>query len=237
MVETVPATTPFERPPVVSLSAVVRTYRRTGRPVEALRGVDLRVEQGELVVLMGPSGCGKTTLLHILGGLDRADAGEVNVAGVDLASASQSELDRYRRRHVGVMLQNDNLLSSATAREQVALQLLARGHGWKPALGLSDGLLAQVGLADRLHHRPDSLSGGEQQRVALARALAGGPELVLADEPTGELDSDTTREVLALVTDIHRRLACTFVIATHDPQLAQAATRVVHMSDGRVIES
>ncbi len=221
--------------PVVVLRGVTRTYRRAGTPVAALRGVDLEVAVGELVVLMGPSGCGKTTLLHVLGGLDRADSGAVTVAGVDLMAADQGDLDRLRQRHVGIMLQSDNLLSTATARDQVALRLLARGMGWRAARAESDRLLGLVGLADRLHHRPASLSGGEQQRVALARSLAGGPDLVLADEPTGELDSETTREMVELISRTNRELGCTFVIATHDPLLAERVGRVVHMRDGQVV--
>lgn len=219
---------------VVALHGVTRRYARAGLPVDALRGVDLLVEPGELVLLMGPSGCGKTTLLHVLGGLDRADSGTAVVAGVDLMAASQAQLDRYRQRHVGIMLQSDNLLSTATAQEQVALRLLARGVGWKVARQEASRLLAHVGLADRAQHRPDGLSGGEQQRVALARAMAGSPQLVLADEPTGELDSDTTIEMLALIQRSNRETGCTFVIATHDPLLATIATRVVRLRDGMV---
>ena len=219
---------------VVALHGVTRRYARAGLPVDALRGVDLLVEPGELVLLMGPSGCGKTTLLHVLGGLDRADSGTAVVAGVDLMAASQADLDRYRQQHVGIMLQSDNLLSTATAQEQVALRLLARGVGWKAARQEATRLLAHVGLADRAQHRPDGLSGGEQQRVALVRAMAGSPELVLADEPTGELDSDTTTEMLSLIQRRNRESGCTFVIATHDPLLATIATRVVRLRDGMV---
>ena len=219
---------------VVQVRGVTRTFSLAGSPVPALRGVDLQVAAGEIVLLMGPSGCGKTTLLHLLGGLDRADAGEITVAGVDLRNASQAQLDRFRQQHVGVMLQSDNLLSTATAREQVALQLLARGTPWRAALQTAEQLLTQVGLAERQRHRPANLSGGEQQRVALARALAGGPELVLADEPTGELDSVTAGEVMALVAAANRNHGTTFVIATHDPSLAAYASRVVHLRDGLV---
>ena len=222
------------RGPVLELRGVTRCYERSGVRVEALRGVDLVVAEGELVALMGPSGCGKTTLLHVLGGLDRADAGEAHVAGIDLMHASQAEMDRLRQRHVGIMLQSENLISTATAEEQVALRLLARGMRWKAARSEARELLARVGLAARTGHRPDGLSGGEQQRVALARALAGGPQLVLADEPTGELDSDTTASMLALIHRTHDELGCTFVIATHDQRLASIATRVVHLHDGMV---
>ncbi len=220
---------------VAWLRGVTRTYQRSGSPVGALRGVDLTVAPGEVVVLMGPSGCGKTTLLHILGGLDRADGGDVMVAGLDLRSASESQLDRLRQREVGMVLQSDNLLSTANARDQVALRLLARGEGWRAARTEADRLLSLVGLADRVHHRPAQMSGGEQQRVAFARALAGGPRLILADEPTGELDSDTTRGILALIDITNRDLGCAFVIATHDPLLATASHRVVRMRDGSVL--
>ena len=230
-----PAGTMAPAVPVVFARGLTRTYTLGGAPVPALRGVDLEVAAGELVVLMGPSGCGKTTLLHLLGGLDAADDGDITVAGVDLRRATQRELDRFRRDHVGVMLQSDNLLSTATAREQVALQLLARGTRWLDALDTADVLLADVGLAHRRRHRPADLSGGEQQRVALARALAGHPTLVLADEPTGELDSTTTGEVLALVTRANQLHGTTFVIATHDPLLAEIATRVVRLRDGVVV--
>lgn len=221
--------------PVVRLRGVTRTYQRAGTPVEALRGIDLDVTAGELVVLMGPSGCGKTTLLHILGGLDRADRGTVQVAGSDLMAASQGALDRLRQRDVGIVLQSDNLLATATARDQVALRLIARGEGLRAARAEADRLLSLVGLADRRHHRPAEMSGGEQQRVAFARALAGGPRLILADEPTGELDSDTTRGIIDLISLTNHDLGCTFVIATHDPLFA-AVGRVVRMRDGRVGE-
>ena len=231
----VAASSPDARP-VVRLRGVTRTYQRAGAPVEALRGIDLEVQAGELVVLMGPSGCGKTTLLHILGGLDRADRGEVEVAGTDLMNASQGDLDRLRQRDVGIVLQSDNLLSTATARDQVALRLLARGEGWRAARSEADRLLSLVGLADRVHHRPAQLSGGEQQRVAFARALAGGPRLILADEPTGELDTDTTRGIIDLIGLTNHDLGCTFVIATHDPLFADGGRRVVRMRDGRAGE-
>ena len=220
--------------PVVLACGLVRTYSLAGVQVPALRGVDLEVSAGEIVVLMGPSGCGKTTLLHLLAGLDAPDAGDLTVAGVDLCRAGQAALDRFRRDHVGVMLQSDNLISTATAREQVALQLLARGAGWRDALRSAELALAAVGLSHRLRHRPADLSGGEPQRVALARAIAGAPALVVADEPTGELDSATTRDVMDLVVRANREHGTTFVIATHDPVVADRATRVVRLRDGVV---
>jgi len=227
--------TPDATDPVVHLRGVTRTYRRAGAPVQALRGIDLDVHSGELVVLMGPSGCGKTTLLHLLGGLDRADDGEVRVAGHDLRTAPQGALDRLRQRDVGIVLQSDNLIATATARDQVALRLLARGDSWRAARHEAERLLSLVGLSARLQHRPAELSGGEQQRVALARALAGDPRLILADEPTGELDSDTTRGIITLLEITNRDLGCTMIIATHDPLFADGGRRVVRMRDGLVV--
>jgi putative ABC transport system ATP-binding protein len=233
-VEHEPSTAP--PPPLVDLMGVTRVYQRGRVPVHALRGVDLQVHPGEIVALMGPSGCGKTTLLHIVGGLDRADAGIVMVAGTDLRLASQAELDRFRRQHVGMVLQSENLLSAATARDQVALGLLARGRGWRDARREALPLLEAVGLADRVGHRPDELSGGEQQRVALARALSGDARLILADEPTGELDSATAQGVLEVMVERNRTLGTTFLVATHDHQVMDYATRVVRLHDGRVEE-
>jgi putative ABC transport system ATP-binding protein len=223
----------FERP-VVELTGVTRTFVRGPVPVRALRGVDLTVERGEIVVLIGPSGCGKTTLLHVIGGLDRADSGRVVVAGVDLAEASQGELDRFRREHVGMVLQSENLVSTATARDQVALGLLARGRPWRRARNDAMALLGDMGLTERAGHRPHELSGGEQQRVALARALGGIPDLVLADEPTGELDSATAAEITGCIVRQCSEHGTTFVIASHDRAFEQYASRVVRLRDGVV---
>jgi len=182
---------------------------------------------------MGPSGCGKSTLLNLLGGLDRADRGTLTVAGTDLTAASERQLDAFRRAHVGYVLQFFNLLETATARDNVALGLLARGRGWDAARTEATEWLGAVGLADRAGHRPAELSGGEQQRVAIARAVAGQPSIVLADEPTGELDTGTGADVMAIVLDLNRRLGTTFVVATHDERVAQHATRVLGLRDGR----
>lgn len=221
--------------PVVLACGLVRTYSLAGVQVPALRGVDLEVSAGEIVVLMGPSGCGKTTLLHLLAGLDAPDAGDLTVAGVDLCRAGQAALDRFRRDHVGVMLQSDNLISTATAREQVALQLLARGAGWRDALRSAELALAAVGLSHRLRHRPADLSGGEQQRVALARALAPGPRLLMLDEPLGALDRALRERLMLDVRAILKRLGMTAVYVTHDQTEAFAvADRLAVMNAGRI---
>jgi putative ABC transport system ATP-binding protein len=194
--------------------------------------VDLTVGRGEMVLVMGPSGGGKSTLLNLLGGLDRADAGSLRVAGTDLMSASQSALDAFRRRHVGLVFQFFNLLGTADARDNVALALLARGTPWGEARRRAAGLLAEFGLADRADHRPSELSGGEQQRVAIARAIAGAPDLLLADEPTGDVDTATTGAIMDLLAALNRDRGVTIVVVTHDPTLTAYAGRVLELRDG-----
>ena len=203
--------------------------------MEALRGVGLEVEPGEVVALVGPSGCGKTTLLNLIAGVDRPDSGTLRVAGVDLIGASQRELDRYRRRTIGYVLQFFNLLPNLSARDNVALGLLARGRPWRQALAEAEPWLAAVGLEGRGAHRPRELSGGEQQRVAFARAVAGRPALVLADEPTGELDSIAAAGVMDVVGGLNASFRTTFLIATHDERVATRAHRVMHLEDGHVV--
>ena len=202
--------------------------------VHALRGVDLDVAAGEIVALVGPSGCGKTTLLNLIGGVDRPGSGTLHVAGIDLTGASQRDLDRYRRRHVGYVLQFFNLLPNLSARDNVALGLLARGRPWQAARAEADPWLDAVGLSGRSDHRPRELSGGEQQRVAFARAVAGRPALVLADEPTGELDSAAAASVMDVVVELNATHGTTFVIATHDERVAGRTHRIVHLQDGHV---
>lgn len=220
------------QPAVVSTTDLRKTYRRGRAEIEALRGVDLEVASGEMLVIMGPSGGGKSTLLHLIGGIDRPTSGKVVVAGQDLTAASQPELDGFRRAHIGIVFQFFNLLGTATARDNVALGLLARGLDWKSARGGAGELLGTVGLADRAGHRPAELSGGEQQRVAIARAIAGEPQLVLADEPTGDVDSSTARDLMELLVRLNHDLGSTFIIVTHNELLTRYATRVVVLRDG-----
>ena len=209
----------------------VRKSFEEGRIV-ALAGMDLEVEAGEFVAIVGPSGCGKSTLLHLLAALDRADAGSIRVGDHDLADASQ--LTHYRARHVGMVFQLHNLLPSLTASENVQLPLFELGLGARARRERAERLLDLVGLAGRAASRPPQLSGGERQRVAIARALANDPPILLADEPTGSLDSEAGRRVLALLAELRRTRALTIVLVTHDPAVAARADRVVHMLDGRV---
>jgi len=203
--------------------------------VEALRGVDLAVSRGEFLAIMGPSGSGKSTLLHLLGGLEGASAGDVALDEESLGDLGERAVTLLRRRRIGVVFQFFNLLPTMSAEENVALPLLLDGRPWRECTARAGEALAWVGLADRARHTPDRLSGGEQQRVALARALVIRPEVVLADEPTGNLD----RAAGALVLDLLRR-ACnesgqTVVMVTHDPSAAARADRVVFLRDGRVV--
>jgi putative ABC transport system ATP-binding protein len=197
--------------------------------VQALRGVDLDLYEGELIVLLGPSGSGKSTLLNILGGLDRATAGRVTYLDQDLTHASDRDLTRYRRYYVGFVFQFYNLIPSLTARENVAVVTEIASHPMKP-----EAALALVDLADRLDHFPSQLSGGEQQRVAIARAIAKNPAVLLCDEPTGALDSTTGVVVLEVLERINRELGTTTVLITHNAEVAAMADRVVRLSDGHI---
>ncbi len=205
------------------------------RTVHALRGVSFRVERGEMVATMGPSGSGKSTLLNIVGGLDRASEGTVLIDGADTSRLDDDALTRLRREKIGFVFQFFNLLPTLTARENVALPLYLAGAGRREAARRASEMLALVGLAEREEHLPDELSGGEQQRVAMARALVLGPPLVLADEPTGNLDSRSGQEVLALFKNLQRQFGTTVLMVTHDPKAAAVCDRVLTMEDGRLI--
>lgn len=212
---------------------LVRIYKVADLEVVALQGLDLLVEPGEMVAIVGASGSGKSTLLNILGGLDLPSAGRVIVAGHDLAQLGRRERTRYRRRVVGVIGQQTarNLLPYLSAVENVELPMILDGQTARRARALE--LLGRVGLADRADHRPDRLSGGEQQRVAVAVALANGPAVLLADEPTGELDTATSAEVFALLRQVNADLGTTIVVVTHDPLVSEQVTRTVAIRDGR----
>jgi ABC-type lipoprotein export system ATPase subunit len=202
--------------------------------VEALRGVDLDVPRGALAVIVGPSGGGKTTLLHLLGGIDRPSSGHILVAGQSLEIASEAELTCFRRDRVGFVFQFYNLLPSLNALDNVILPLLAKGWSWKKANQTGRAFLDRVGLKERSQHMPGELSGGEQQRVAIARALVGEPAIILADEPTGDLDSETSSGIIQLMVDLNCQLGTTFIIATHNLTIVQFATCTYEMRDGLV---
>jgi putative ABC transport system ATP-binding protein len=202
--------------------------------VIALDGITLDIGEGEFVALMGPSGSGKSTLLNLLGGLDRPTAGEVWVGDLELGHASETALTQYRRHQVGFVFQSFNLLPRLTARENVALPMALARIPAATRRRRAETLLERVALRHRANHYPSELSGGEQQRVALARALANLPALILADEPTGNLDSRTGHEILALLHQINRKEMVTVAVVTHDPAVAAYADRVVHLRDGQV---
>ncbi|MCE7926955.1 MAG: ABC transporter ATP-binding protein [Chloroflexi bacterium CFX7] len=214
----------------ISISGVVKTFEN-GR-LRALDGVDLVVRKGEFVAIVGPSGCGKSTLLHLIAALDRPDEGTIVVAGHDLAAARR--LNEYRARDVGMVFQLDNLLPTLTASENVQLPMFGQGRPGRERRRRADALLAMVGLAGRTRNRPPQLSGGERQRVAIARALANSPAILLADEPTGRLDSTSGRRVLELLEEIRREQGITVILVTHDPAIAARADRIVEMLDGRI---
>jgi len=204
------------------------------RTVVALRGVSFRIAKGEMVGIMGPSGCGKSTLLNILGGLDRPSEGSVLIDGLELGTLSDDALTRVRRKKIGFIFQFFNLLPSLTALENVSLPLHLAGLARKETGIRAAELLEAVGLLDRQDHLPDELSGGEQQRVAMARALALSPPLILADEPTGNLDSRNAEEVLSLFKSLQGRFETTVIMVTHDPTAAGFCGRIIRMQDGMI---
>jgi len=212
-----------------------REYHMGEELVRAVRGVSLHVERGDYLAIVGPSGCGKSTLLNLIGGIDQPTAGTVTIDGARIGLMSDTEVTRFRLRHVGFVFQRFYLMPALTAIENVELPMaeakLPRGERIRRAREL----LAYVGLAERSDHRPAQLSGGEQQRVAIARALANKPQLLVADEPTGELDAKTGAEMIALIAQVNRD-GTTIVVVTHDEDLARAARRVVHMRDGIIVD-
>jgi putative ABC transport system ATP-binding protein len=223
-------------PPAVETSALTKVYGEGETRVEALRGVDLIVRPGDFVSVMGPSGSGKSTLLHLIGGLDRPSGGVVLVGGQDLAELDDDALTLLRRRRIGFVFQFFNLLPVLTAKENVALPLLVDGMSEAEAGRRAAAALKTVGVGHRQEHRPGALSGGEQQRVAVARALVTEPVLILADEPTGNLDSAGGEQVLTLLRRLADEVGQTILMVTHDPRAAALSDRIISMRDGRVAE-
>jgi putative ABC transport system ATP-binding protein len=219
---------------VVAAIDVARRYGAGDTAVDALRGVSLEVARGELVAVMGPSGSGKSTLMHILAGLDRPTSGDVVVAGQDITSMSDNELTKLRRAHIGFVFQFFNLLPMLTAEENITLPLRIAGRKVEPAW--LETVLGQMGLVPRRSHRPSELSGGQQQRVAVARALVGKPSVLFADEPTGNLDSATSSEILELLRRAVDEYGQTTIMVTHDSKAAAIADRVLHFADGRIVQ-
>ncbi len=219
---------------MISIHQLYKTYHRGTESVEAVSGIDLEIKKGEFVVILGPSGGGKSTLLNLIGGIDHPTSGTVSINGFALEKASEESLTRFRRDHIGFVFQFYNLLSALNAVENVSLPLMAKGVAFKQAKVKAVQILTRMGLENRLNHLPSELSGGEQQRVAIARSIIAEPELILADEPTGDLDSQTAQEITTLMHELNKQMGLTFVVATHNLRLAENADRVFELRDGKI---
>jgi lipoprotein-releasing system ATP-binding protein len=219
---------------LVSVSSLIKSYQVGAQAIHVLRGLDLEVEAGDMVAVVGASGVGKSTLLHLLGGLDRADSGTIRIGDGDVTRLPDAELVAFRNRHVGFVFQFHHLLPEFSALENAEMPLRIARVPAAEGRPRARRLLERVGLGDRLHHRPGMLSGGEQQRVAVARALVMQPTLLLADEPTGDLDEETADTLHGLLRDMHAEFGLTSVIATHNPRLAAACDRTLRLEGGRL---
>ena len=220
---------------VIQTKAVTKTYNPTKIPVHALRGVDLEIAEGEFTAIVGPSGSGKTTLLNIIGGLDNATSGQVEVGGTDISQLSNNELINFRRENIGFVFQAYNLIPVLTAKENVEFIMLLQGKSKEARENRVKELLTAVGIADKMNNRPSELSGGQQQRVAVARALASKPKFILADEPTANLDSVSTANLLDLMAQLNKEENITFVFSTHDQRVIDRARRVITLEDGKIV--
>jgi putative ABC transport system ATP-binding protein len=222
---------------LVSLHGIVKRYTRGKQRVQVLHGIDLEIRAGEFLALMGPSGSGKTTLLNLIGGIDRADAGDLLVGGERINALSERELARWRARHVGFVFQFYNLMPLLTAEQNIELPLLMTGLSKAQRRANVKAALELVGLADRASHKPAELSGGQQQRVAIARAIVADPVLLVCDEPTGDLDREMAAQILDLLEIVNREQHKTIIMVTHDPKAAERAKRQLHLDKGRLIQA
>ncbi|WP_200951580.1 ABC transporter ATP-binding protein [Duganella sp. Root1480D1] len=219
---------------MITLTGITKQYQMGDQTVHALQGVDLHIERNELVAFIGASGSGKSTMMNIVGCLDRASAGTYFLNGKDVATMASDDLAQVRNEEIGFIFQSFHLLPRHSALDNVAQPLIYRGIPPSERKRMAREALEHVGLGARMHHRPNELSGGQRQRVAIARALVGKPSILLADEPTGNLDSATTREIMALIKDVHRN-GQTVVMVTHEPDIAEQCQRIVRLQDGRVL--
>jgi putative ABC transport system ATP-binding protein len=219
---------------VITLTGITKQYQMGDQTVHALHGVDLHIERNELVAFIGASGSGKSTMMNIVGCLDRPSAGTYFLNGKDVATMASDDLAQVRNEEIGFIFQSFHLLPRHTALDNVAQPLIYRGIPPSERKRMAREALEHVGLGERMHHRPNELSGGQRQRVAIARALVGKPSILLADEPTGNLDSATTREIMALIKDVHRN-GQTVVMVTHEPDIAEQCQRIVRLQDGRIL--
>jgi putative ABC transport system ATP-binding protein len=221
--------------PLIEVHDITKTYRMGDMEVHALRGVSLRIDEGELLSIMGPSGSGKSTMMNMLGCLDKPTAGEYYLDGVNVGALNDDALAEIRNRKIGFVFQTFNLLSRTTALQNVELPMIYRGAGGRARRKRAIESLEMVGLGDRIHHRPNELSGGQQQRVAIARALVTEPDIILADEPTGNLDSRSGAEITAIFQRLNREVGITIVFVTHDPEISAHTRRIVRLLDGKVV--
>jgi len=222
-------------PPLIHIRALSKAYQRGAQHIPVSLGVDLDVQRGEFIALMGPSGSGKSTLLNLIAGIDQPGGGRIEIGGIDIAGLSEGELADWRAANVGFIFQFYNLLPVLSAAENIELPLLLTDLTRRQRRQHVDAVLAMVRLSDRAGHYPNELSGGQQQRVAIARALVSDPQLIVADEPTGDLDRVTGGEVLSLLAELHRQLGKTIVMVTHDPRAAERAERLVHLEKGVLV--
>ncbi|MEJ2747561.1 MAG: ABC transporter ATP-binding protein [Anaerolineae bacterium] len=222
---------------MITMQNITKSYEMGTQVVHALRGVDLQINEGEFVAIMGPSGSGKSTLMNIIGCLDAPDSGTYTIDGTDVSHMTDDEQAKIRNKRIGFVFQQFNLLPRTTAVKQVALPLMYAGYGRAQRIARATEALQAVGLGDRMDHRPDELSGGQQQRVAIARALATNPNIILADEPTGNLDTHSGEEIMQIFKHLHEEKGITLIMITHDPEIGERAERVIWIRDGLIQES
>ena len=220
---------------IIKTTGLTKTYQNNSLKVEAVKQVDLSISEGEFTAIVGPSGSGKTTLFNMIGGLDSITAGNVEIAGTNISNLKENELIDFRLKHIGFVFQAYNLIPVLTAKENVAFIMLLQGLKEKERMQRSEDLLEQVGLGDKFDSRPNQLSGGQQQRVAVARALASKPRFILADEPTANLDSQSTSTLLDLMAEMNKKENITFLFSTHDQRVIDKARRVITIEDGKII--